>query len=391
MQKSTELLLELVGNEICGNPLDKAKLEQFDETDYSKALRLANVHDIANIASLAIKDNGIEISDKLAEKVRLHIINSVWRYENIKYEFVRICDVLEKAEIPFIPLKGSVIRKYYPSPAMRTSCDIDILVHVKDLENAAEHVIKELNYTSNMKDMHNISLFSQTGVHFELHFDLIEKGRLSCADEVLKNVWDYTYKPDENKSMYLMKDEMLYFHHIAHMAMHMLCGGCGMRSFLDVWVLNHRKEFDFGRRAELLNKGGISKFASESERLSEVWFGNSVHNETTEIMEDYVLKGGIYGSISNAAAIKTDGGARCKASNSVANKIWKPYDTLKYWYPKLYGRKYLLPFYEVKRWFKLIFGGAVTQNAKMNKYRKKVDAEYTESAEKMIENLELNK
>ena len=164
-----------------------------------------------------------------------------------------------------------------------------------------------------------------------------------------------------------------------------------MRSFLDVWVLNHRKEFDFGRRAELLNKGGILKFASESELLSEVWFGNSVHNETTVIMEDYVLKGGIYGSISNAAAIKTDSGARCKSSNSVVNKIWKPYDTLKYWYPKLYGRKYLLPFYEVKRWFKLIFGGAVTQNAKMNKYRKMVDAEYTESAEKMIENLELNK
>lgn len=391
MQKSTALLLKLVGNEVCGNPLDIYELEQFDETDYARALRLASVHDIANIASLAIKDNGIKISDKLAEKVKMHVINSVWRYENIKYEFASICNVFENAHIPFIPLKGAVIREYYPNPAMRTSCDIDILVHAEDLETAAELVIKELKYTSNMKDMHNISLFSQTGVHFELHFDLIEKGRLSCADEILKNVWDYAYKPDENKSMYLMSDEMLYFHHIAHMAMHMLCGGCGMRSFLDVWVLNHRKKFNSECRAELLGKGGILKFASESERLSEVWFGGSEHNETTEIMEDFVLKGGTYGSISNAAAIKTDDGAVCKASNSVANKIWKPYDTLKYWYPNLYGKKYLLPFYEVKRWFKLLFGGTVTKNAKMNRYKKTIDSEYTESAEKMLENLELKK
>ncbi|MBO4954226.1 MAG: nucleotidyltransferase family protein, partial [Clostridia bacterium] len=31
--------------------------------------------------------------------------------------------------IDFMPLKGAVIRQYYPEPWMRTSCDIDI--HVK--------------------------------------------------------------------------------------------------------------------------------------------------------------------------------------------------------------------------------------------------------------------
>ena len=44
-------------------------------------------------------------------------------------------EALEKAEIPFLPLKGSVIRKYYPEPWMRTSCDIDLLIHKEEADN----------------------------------------------------------------------------------------------------------------------------------------------------------------------------------------------------------------------------------------------------------------
>jgi hypothetical protein len=51
----------------------------------------------------------------------------------MKHEFERICLVLEKAKIPHIPLKGSVLRKLYKEPWLRTSCDIDILVQEETL------------------------------------------------------------------------------------------------------------------------------------------------------------------------------------------------------------------------------------------------------------------
>ena len=52
---------------------------------------------------------------------------------------VECCNALEKAQIPFVPLKGSVIRKYYPEAWMRTSSDIDVLVHKEDVEKTTDN------------------------------------------------------------------------------------------------------------------------------------------------------------------------------------------------------------------------------------------------------------
>ena len=64
-----------------------------------------------------------------------HLENKLSEY---KAEYENLCSAFEKAQIPFLPLKGSVIRKYYPEAWMRTSCDIDILVHDEDVGRAKE-------------------------------------------------------------------------------------------------------------------------------------------------------------------------------------------------------------------------------------------------------------
>ena len=67
---------------------------------------------------------------------------SVYRNEQIKYAFAQICDTFELSSIPYIPLKGSVIRPYYPKESMRTSCDIDILVKEENHEAAIDVLVQ---------------------------------------------------------------------------------------------------------------------------------------------------------------------------------------------------------------------------------------------------------
>jgi hypothetical protein len=95
---------------------------------------------------------------------------AVYKYENLNYEYGRLCKTLDEAKIPFIVLKGAVIRKYYPEPWMRSSCDIDILVKESDLERATEVVKTELGFTVTDKTHHDIQMYSPSGVMFELHF-----------------------------------------------------------------------------------------------------------------------------------------------------------------------------------------------------------------------------
>ena len=97
---------------------------------------------------------------------------------------------------------------------------------------------------------------------------------------------------------------MFYFYYIAHMAKHFVeTGGCGIRPFLDIWVLNHRIDFDREKRDKLLSDGGLDVFAKQAELLSEVWFGNAEHTEITRQMETYILRGGVYGANTNRIAV----------------------------------------------------------------------------------------
>ena len=99
---------------------------------------------------------------------------AVYRYEKINYELGRLRKVLNEAKIPFIPLKGSVLRRYYPEPWMRTSCDIDVLVHEEAVDQAAQIIVDKLGYAYEKKQYHDISLMSDGGVHLELHHTIKE-------------------------------------------------------------------------------------------------------------------------------------------------------------------------------------------------------------------------
>ncbi|MBO5136588.1 MAG: nucleotidyltransferase family protein [Clostridia bacterium] len=71
---------------------------------------------------------------------------------------------------------------------MRTSCDIDILIHEEDIEKAKSILINEYGYTDHRKGTQDVSLFSPKGIHLELYYDLIADGEANESEKVLKNV-----------------------------------------------------------------------------------------------------------------------------------------------------------------------------------------------------------
>ena len=110
--------------------------------------KLSKRHDLAHLIGDALYKNRLLPENSEVKKRFLQERSmAVYRYEQIQYEFEQICSVLEEERIPFVPLKGSVIRNLYPQPWMRTSCDIDVLVKKKDLSLAIGGIVRNLNYT----------------------------------------------------------------------------------------------------------------------------------------------------------------------------------------------------------------------------------------------------
>jgi hypothetical protein len=271
-----------------------------------------------------------------------------------------------------------VIRALYPEPWMRTSCDIDIFISTADLDRAVNALVEKLHFTNEGAISHDVGLMSESEVHLELHYDLIEPMYFEEASKVLERVWEDVVTCDGFAYQKRMSDELFYFYHIAHMAKHFLHGGCGIRPFIDLWILDNRTEYDKEKRDALLEAGGLLVFANSARALTEVWFGNGEENEVTQAMEEYIFGGGVYGNIENKVAAERNRGV--SKFRYVWNCIFQPYDAMVKTYPILEKKKWLYPFYHFKRWFRILSRGV----SKSTKARLKVNASIEKEKEQKV-------
>lgn len=346
METVIHAMMNLIANEVCGKQIDRSQYV-FSDEELILLHKLSKAHDLAHIVGDALIKNDLINNDEVKSKFQKQIMLAAYRYEKINYELECLCKVLNEAEIPFIPLKGSVIRQYYPEPWMRTSCDIDILVHEEQVDQAAQRVVDTLGYTYKKKNYHDISLMSGGGVHLELHFSIKENQK--NIDALLTKCWDYAIS--HRNYEYKFSNEFFLFHQLAHASYHFLNGGCGIRPILDVYLLEKKLAFDRGILNDMLMKTGIKTFFEALTRLSDAWFADGAYDDGICRMEKFVLSEGVYGNDKNSIVISQQ--SEKGRLGYIFHRIWMPYESLCLLYPKLCGRRYLQPFYEVKRWLKI--------------------------------------
>lgn len=310
-------------------------------------------HDVTHIVAEALDRMGLLLEDDLSERYQMERMYAIYRYQRTNYELQQICKIFERARVKFIPLKGSVLREYYPEPWMRTSCDIDVLVQKEDLERATELLVGELKYINRgQASPHDIALVSQSDIHVELHYDTIEEGRAGQANEILSHVWDYAAPVEGAQWHHALSPEIFYFYHVAHMAKHFEYGGCGIRFFLDLWILDQRMSYDRTLCDELLEKSGLLSFANAARDLSDCWFSGRELDQTGLAMQQYVLQNGIYGEMDTRMMIY-----QSRHSSKLAyiwSRMFWPYDRMKLKYPILQKHKWLTPFMHIRRLFWLL-------------------------------------
>lgn len=353
------LLFLLLRCVVCEERIDNG-IKDFCEQELLEELYvMSSKHNLAHLAGYALEK--IELPEnEILVKFKQAKMRAIYRYLRQDYEVNRLYCVLEEEHIPFIPLKGSVLRGYYPQPWMRTSGDIDILVPESMLDRAAFALMEKLGYTAKGKGSHDISMNSPDGIHLDLHYTALDKERFPNAQAVLGKIWKDVEKTQSCGFRKILTDEMFYFFHIAHMAKHIENGGCGIRSFLDLWILNHRVVFERKKRDQLLQEGSLLTFALAAEKLSEIWFSHEDTDPMSQQFEKYILRGGTYGILENRVGIyQSKLGGRC---GYALQKIFLPYNNLKYHYPILERYRILLPIFEVSRWLKLLFKGGIKRS-----------------------------
>ena len=349
MLSTRKLFLTVIRAFVTDTKIDEAVKPQFTPDVLEAMFEIAKTHDVLPIVSDTLYKNGLLPKDaEITQKFQKQQLAALQRYMNIENEQQKLYKLFRDSAITFMPLKGSVIRQYYPQPYMRTSCDIDLLVREEDLDRAVEAVITKLGYQKrNTVSYHDVSLFSPTNVHFELHFNLKEKRE--NLDKLLIKVWDYSMDTDKGQYYKLQTPEFFIFHHIAHMMNHFLRGGCGIRTFIDLYYIEKYMAYDAAKVAALMEETGLTTFYQSVLQCVGTWFGDETPTEVVGLIEAFILKGGVFGTRENRINIdQTRQGGKFQYYLS---RVFLPYNTLKYKYPVLRKHKILLPLL----WFIRIF------------------------------------
>ena len=353
-----------------------------------KIYKLSSMHSILPMVSEVLFKNKVFGSEDL-EAVRFSKgqLNAVYYQERMGYEIDCISRAFSESNIEFIHLKGTVIRKLYPEPFMRTSCDIDVLVKREQLDKAIEVLTEQLQYNKKTATFHDITFSSPSGVTVELHFELIEDSFNSKAAAELKNVWDLAIPVAKGSSEKLMPNELFMLYHISHMGKHILNGGCGIRTFIDLQLLRKNMPFDINGFDKLLKRTELLTFKNAAYALCDVWFSEAEHTDLTERLERFIVSGGVYGSAKNSFAVAK--GENIKQRSYIFKTAFLPRENLECLYPNLKKHRWLLPFYQVKRWFKFFDKSKRKNILDTANAEKAVSSQEANSAQLLMQDLKL--
>ncbi|MBP3413385.1 MAG: nucleotidyltransferase family protein [Oscillospiraceae bacterium] len=291
-----------------------------------------------------------------------------YQYGHQQREKARVLEMLEQEKMPYILLKGSRMRQYYPDPMTRTSCDIDILFQGD--EKVLHERMLSLGYEFVVDAGTTINYLCKP-VEFEMHRYLFDD-RLDYHG-FFDKVWDYSVPAREGSCERFLTEEFFYVYMIAHMAKHFTRYGSGVRPVIDLYLYNHcpPENFDRKKAEQMLKNIGLLGFEQRLKALTRAWFETGKLTEMDEKLTDYIMEAGIYGDsrIMSANTVKDPEKANEIRRKNIISYVFPSLTVMRRLYPKMLKCPALLPVAWGCRWCKGAFTDSrekATSNLRMH-------------------------
>ena len=263
---------------------------------------------------------------------------------------------MDKAGIWHMPLKGAVLKDYYPKFGMREMSDYDILFDSTKAEKVREIMeaagFETQHYGGKAHDVY----IKPPSLHFELHKRLFGPRQGDRIFDYYSGIEQRLEAKENNPLEYRFRQEDFYIFLIAHTYKHYADKGTGLRSLLDVYVSNHKLNLDYAYIDKELKKLGLLRFEKSCRSLAEKLYGRDEPEVVRDEMLDVILNGGVYGSMDNRIKRRLNiyGAGFWGKLKYLQKRIFIPMSEIKDTYPFIWHHKVLLPLVPLNRIWKAV-------------------------------------
>lgn len=342
------------------------------ELELETIFQISCAHSLEAFIGMTLKNAGVVLPKEWNERI-LKAIRKVMLF-NIERE--KLFAFMEENGIWYLPLKGIVLKEYYPAIGMRQMADNDILFDAA-FGDEVQNYMNSQGYKSVSVGVGNHDVYEKEPVYnFELHRSLYVAMDWNNWEEYYRDIKKKLIRNSDTSYGYHFTEEDFYVYIVTHAYKHYARGGTGLRTLLDFYMYLRAKELDFSYIEKECETLGIKEFELQSRQLCRKVFDDTSFKSVDEfedlLLEEekemllYYLTSGVYGTLERSVKNGMKLFEKSRGSNSkfiyLLNRIFPGIEAFAS-YPIIYKHKWLLPVGWVWRILKILFTKSRRQKA----------------------------
>lgn len=285
---------------------DKKELEGLD---LFSLYRLASAHALAAMICMALESTGLlETADpEIRKRWKEAKGQAIRKNILLDAERAQILQEMDHAGIWYMPLKGSILKDFYPKFGMRQMSDNDILYDAAFQIQLKKIMIKRGYKAESVGKGSHDTYLKPPVYNYEMHRTLFNTSHDPVWAAYYSDIKKKLVADSSGAHAFRFTEEDFYIYMTIHACKHYKSSGNGLRMLVDSYVLNRAKGNVWNREylQTELEALGIAAFEEQSRTLAEKLFGTARPVPLTELtppeleMLLYCTGNGTYGTLQN--------------------------------------------------------------------------------------------
>lgn len=351
----------------CGIHNRKPESEILKGMEPEKLFAISRAHYLDALVGTTLKKAGMTLEKEWEQKIS----KAVRRVLMFDSERGKILDFMEQNGIWYLPLKGILLKDYYPAVGMRQMSDNDILFDAS-YSGVIQNYMKQQGYKAVYVNIGTHDVYQKAPVYnFEMHRILYEEDQNEEWSNYYKNIKEKLILNPGTSYGYHFKEEDFYVYIMTHAYKHYAGSGTGLRTLVDfyVYLKKQAENLDFSYIENECAVLGIEEFEKLNRKLSQKVFAKTEYSDMEKLEEIlseeeknlllFYLSSGVYGTVEQEVKNKIEKFKEKSSNISKARYLWKRLfpdkEDMEKYFPFFSRYKILFPAGYVYRLFRALF------------------------------------